>query len=87
MLRVRYSKNEPDSVPLVDIGSGGLFKIQKGHTPYMVVILTDGMGLPKSKIATVSLESGQIHMFDQNHPVVELDGTLELSRIRIERRK
>jgi len=46
----------------------------------------DIMKMPKQEIAVVSLESGQVHLFDYTHPVVELDGKLELSRIRIERR-
>lgn len=81
MLRVKFSKNEPNTVPLVDLGSGHVFKTQHGQTAYMILIPLNGMNIPKHKIAAVSFDSGQIHMFGYNHPVVELDGTVELSRI------
>lgn len=85
MLRVKFSKNEPNTVSLVDLGSGHVFKTQHGQTAYLVLIPFNGMKMPKHKIAAVSFDSGQIHLFDNNHPVVELDGTVELSKIKIER--
>lgn len=86
MLRVKFSKNEPNTVPLVDLGTGSMFKTQHGRTAYMVVIPLNSMNMPKHEIAAVSFDSGQIHLFGCNLPVVELDGTLELSKIKIERK-
>jgi len=86
MLRVKFSRNEPNTVPLVDLGSGHIFKTQHGQTAYMVVIPFNGMKMPKHKLAAVSFDSGQIHFFNYNHPVVELDGTVELFKVKIEKR-
>jgi len=84
MLRVKFSKNEPNTVPLVDLSSGHVFKTQHGQTAYMIVIPFNGINIPEHKIAAVSFDSGQIHLFDNKHPVVEVDGTIELSRVVIQ---
>ena len=84
MLRIKYLKGEPDTVKIVDIGSGGTFKTQHGESPYMVVALDDRVTLKGNQIPVVSLSTGRMHLFPPDHPVVELDGTLELSRVVIQ---
>lgn len=87
MLRVKLLKNEPNTVQLDDIGTGSLFKTQQGQIVYMVIVPHDNIKIQKNRIPAISLHSGQIHFFNKTHPIVELDGALEVSRIKLERRK
>ena len=86
MLRVKISKIEPNSIPLCELNPGSIFKTQYGRTAYMVIEPCEGMKIPMYKIAVVCLDSGRIHLLNYEQPVVELDGTAELYRIKIERR-
>ena len=83
MLQIKFTKNEPGTVCVGDLIAGSVFKVQRGTTPYMILGLPNWMTLrkPKGRVIVVSLASGDMHLFSETHPVVELDGTLELSRI------
>ncbi len=87
MLRIKYLKQDPNSVPLSNLSPGSVFKTSKGQTPYMVIYIQHKFVIPSVSIAVVSLESGQLHFFSHNHSVIELEGTLELHKVKIERGK
>jgi hypothetical protein len=85
MLQIKFSRNEPGTVPLEELMPGKLFKMQRGTTPYMVAYLHERMqvrGSAKDGIVVISLTSGNLHIFCKSHPVVELDGKLELTRVK-----
>jgi len=88
MLKIKFSHNEPNTIPLHDLRPGQVFRTQRGQTAYMVLESPpDVLEVPKGGVPAVSLSSGLIHFFPEKHPVVELDGTLELSRIIIQERR
>lgn len=87
MLRIKWSKSVPGGMEIHHLKAGDVFKTRKGSTPYIAVCLGSTFSNVRgiriddtSVIFAVSLESGQLHSFERNHPVVELEGDVELSK-------
>ncbi len=84
MLKIKYLKQEPNTVPLSCLSPGCVFKTARGDTPYMLLDSSDKLFVSSASVGAASLVSGSVHTFAKMHPVIELDGVLELHRVKIE---
>ena len=87
MLHIKWSKAETGELELHYLSAGDLFKTRNGHTVYMLMHIPDNIEnlrfnhCQSTYFAAINLESGQLHLFERDKAVVQLEGYLEVKKM------
>lgn len=79
MLKIEFVFVPWNGVKVGDLAIGSVFRVPRGKTPYMRIDTENSMDDRKIEIPSVSLESGILRWFAEEHIVYELEGTLKLA--------